>query len=243
MIQITYWFLIFFIFSILGYISEVIFCYVADGKITNRGFLHGPYCPIYGFGALLIIVLLNQYNNDPIALFILSVVFTSILEYFTSWLMEKVFNDRWWDYSSNFANINGRVCLFNSLCFGIGALLINYILFPLISRLVLLLNNHILIIVTSICFIGILTDFIITTNLAWKLKKQIELMKEFFGNRKINLPKIELFDKGLLKRLEKYKKIPQHFINAFPDIIKRNSIEIKALKDIYLKRNNKKKNK
>lgn len=236
MYDIAYWFLIFFIFSVIGWIAEVIFCYFVGGKLTNRGFLHGTYCPIYGFGALLIIIFLYDYNDDPIVLFILSVIFTSALEYFTSWAMEKIFNERWWDYSANFANINGRVCLFNSCCFGIGALAINYLIYPLVSKLVLFLSPNILIIISIICFVFILTDFVITTNLAFVLKKQIELVRENISTIKKKIPKVELFDKKLQKKLEPYHKLPKHFLNAFPNIKLNNQVEIKTLKSIYQNR-------
>ena len=214
MYDIAYWFLIFFIF-------------------TNRGFLYGCYCPIYGFGSLLIIVLLKDYYDDPVVLFILSVVFTSILEYFTSWLMEKIFNDRWWDYTDNFANINGRVCLFNSLCFGVGALAINYLLYPMISHFLMKLNPILMIIFASISFVIIFTDFIITTQLAFKLKNQLQIIENYFSDIKIKFPKREKFDLKLINRLKKYKKMPDHFLNAFPHLKINRLEEIKTLKNIY----------
>ena len=235
MYEVCYWFLVFFIFSIIGYISEVIFCFIGSGKLTNRGFLHGTYCPIYGFGSLLIILFLSPYNDDPIVLFILSVLFTSALEYFTSWAMEKLFNNRWWDYSNNFGNINGRVCLFNSLCFGVGALAINYLFYPVVSGLLLKMSATSLIITSIICFIIIFTDLIITTNLAFKFKKELEVIKNYFDELKITIPKMELFDKRLQSRLEKYRKMPKHFINAFPNLSKTNSFEIKTLKELLNK--------
>ena len=117
--RLSYWFLVFIIFSILGYISEVIYCYILDKKIVNRGFLHGPYCPIYGFGALASIYFLNKYYNDPLIIFTLGMLLFSVIEYISSYLMEKLFNDKWWDYSNYFLNINGRICLYFGIFWGV----------------------------------------------------------------------------------------------------------------------------
>ena len=79
--------------------------------MMNRGFLIGPCCPIYGCGCLLFILILPKYLDDPIVLFILAATICSVLEYITSWIMEKLFNTRWWDYSKRRFNLDGRVCL------------------------------------------------------------------------------------------------------------------------------------
>lgn len=101
-----YVFLYFIIYSILGWICEVIYCFVLDKKITNRGFLEGPYCPIYGTGGLIVVYFLLPVKNMPIAVFVLGMILASILEYITSFVMEKLFDTRWWDYSNNRFNIN-----------------------------------------------------------------------------------------------------------------------------------------
>ena len=99
-------FYIFIIYSILGWLMEVIIVSSKKRKITARGFLIGPWCPIYGFGALFITLLLKKYYNDPVALFIMSFLMGTILEYVTSYLMEKLFHARWWDYSDHKFQIN-----------------------------------------------------------------------------------------------------------------------------------------
>ena len=109
----------FFIYSILGYISEVIYCSIPQHRFVNRGFLYGPYLPIYGFGGLIVYVLPAPIKGNIFLLFASAFVLTSCLEYFTSWLLEKCFSVKLWDYSKHFGNINGRVCLLNSTLFGI----------------------------------------------------------------------------------------------------------------------------
>ena len=92
--------LLFFIYSVLGWCLENISQFIEYHKLTNRGFFIGPYCPIYGVGATLLHLLLSSYAKDPIVLFLLSIIVCATLEYFTSWLMEKLFKARWWDYSN-----------------------------------------------------------------------------------------------------------------------------------------------
>ena len=106
--------LLFFIYSNAGWLMEVIGKLIEKKKFINRGFLIGPYCPIYGHGAILITILLEKYTNDPIALFIMGVVICSILEYLTSYFMEKIFHARWWDYSRYKFNINATNHIYNS---------------------------------------------------------------------------------------------------------------------------------
>ena len=113
------YFLLFIIYSIIGWILEIIFAFINLKKFVNRGFLIGPYCPIYGAGCLLLTILLSKYAEDTIVLFALSIIICSILEYLTSWIMEKIFKLRWWDYSDMKFNINGRICLETMIPFGI----------------------------------------------------------------------------------------------------------------------------
>ena len=88
---------VFFIYSVLGYFCEVVYCSVGQKRFVNRGFLYGPYLPIYGFGSLIVTVLLDPLSKWPVAVFILAFILTSCLEYFTSWLLEKFFSVKLWD--------------------------------------------------------------------------------------------------------------------------------------------------
>ena len=100
------YYLLFMIYAILGWCMEVIAKFFQYHRFINRGFLIGPYCPIYGWGALAITILLKKYVYDPIVLFVMGVVVCSILEYLTSYFMEKIYHSRWWDYSQRKFNIN-----------------------------------------------------------------------------------------------------------------------------------------
>ena len=149
-------FLLFIIYSFLGWCMEMVVCYIATKEWVNRGFLIGPICPIYGCGCLLIILLLDRYLKDPIVLFVMAMLLCSLLEYFTSYLMEKLFKARWWDYSHKKYNINGRICLDNIFAFGILGLLMMYLVNPFVVKIleyVSLNINNVMAIVIAIIFI------------------------------------------------------------------------------------------
>lgn len=124
---ITIYVLCFIVYSFIGWVYEVGLYIVRDKKLVNRGFLNGPYLPIYGFGAVFVILLFGNMKNIP-ALFLASAVISCILEYVTSYVMEKLFNARWWDYSDYPFNLNGRICLYGALVFGaLSVLLVKFI--------------------------------------------------------------------------------------------------------------------
>ncbi len=110
-------FLWFLLYSCIGWIYETILCSVKERRFINRGFLNGPYCPIYGVGAVVNLLALGRFTN-PVVLFFAGAIMDCTLEYITSWGMEKLFHARWWDYSKKFLNINGRVCLLGAVAFG-----------------------------------------------------------------------------------------------------------------------------
>ena len=93
-------FIFFIVYSFIGYIAEVIFVSLSQRKLVNRGFLCGPICPIYGLGAIAMIVLLRRYVHDYVALFVFGALIASTLEYFISFALEKIFHNKWWDYSN-----------------------------------------------------------------------------------------------------------------------------------------------
>lgn len=122
----------FFIYCFFGWICEVFYCAMLDKHFTNRGFLRGPYLPIYGSGAMAIIYVVHPLFSNPILIFIFGLVVCTIIEYIGSLILEKSFHIKLWDYSKHFANINGRVCLLNSSLFGILGIAVVYFIHPLI---------------------------------------------------------------------------------------------------------------
>lgn len=156
------YFLLFILYSFIGWLMEEILTFIDTKKFVNRGFLIGPICPIYGYGCLLIILLLRRYINDPIALFVMAVVLCSLLEYFTSYFMEKFFKARWWDYSQKKFNINGRICLDNMIAFGALGVIVIYIVNPFLMNIISYFNNIALYIVSGILLVIYLVDNIIS---------------------------------------------------------------------------------
>ena len=107
LINISRYFLLFMLYYFLGWCMEVTLISIQNKRFVNRGFLIGPYCPIYGYGGVLITLVLGRYKYDPLVLFVMTVVTCGILEYLTSWAMEILFKARWWDYSKERFNLNG----------------------------------------------------------------------------------------------------------------------------------------
>ncbi len=132
----TLYTLTFVIYAFIGYICEVIYCSIGQRKLVNRGFLYGPWLPIYGFGGLIVNICLIPLKAYPLLVFILGMILTSIVEYIGSWGLEKIFSIKLWDYSKHFGNINGRVCLLNSTLFGIMSVSLVYLVQPYITLLI-----------------------------------------------------------------------------------------------------------
>jgi uncharacterized membrane protein len=120
-------FLYFIFYSFAGWLWESIFLSLGQQhKIINRGFLNGPYCPIYGLGALAAAYVSSVVGAHYVSLFLLSGLIACILEYITSFILEKLFHARWWDYSNRFLNLNGRICLAGFIIFGIASVGVSF---------------------------------------------------------------------------------------------------------------------
>ena len=165
-------FLLFWLFSVLGWILEELAFIVADRKLVNRGFLIGPYCPIYGFGALIMLII-SPYKDHMFVCFILALVLCSVLEYFASYLMEKIFKIRWWDYSNDAFNINGRICLRNAIAFGGLGVLFTRFLNPWYFSIVDKLNYNTLLTISIILGILTLIDIFVSFNAMNSIKNII----------------------------------------------------------------------
>ena len=128
--------LLFFAFSFAGWLWEVSIHIVTQGIFVNRGTMYGPWLPIYGCGAVLVLLLLRKVFKNPPLTFVVSMVVCSIIEYFASWYLEKAHGIRWWDYSGYFMNLNGRICLEGAVVFGLACCLVVYFVGPLLGELI-----------------------------------------------------------------------------------------------------------
>lgn len=167
-----FWFII---YSFLGWLYESTLCTVRDKKITNRGFLNGPYCPIYGTGAIVAIVLFRETNNY-LLIFLSSMVVVSIIEYITSWLMEKIFKARWWDYSKEKFNINGRVFLLGAIVFGLMSLILIVYLHPFVAEQTNSLNSKTLNMISFILFSLFIIDLVFTVTKFLSFNRELQIV-------------------------------------------------------------------
>lgn len=223
LVQIENYILLFFIYSFAGWFVELTREYIRSKKVVNRGFLVGPYCPIYGCGAILITFLLQKYSDDALVTFVLSTVICGILEYLTSYIMEKIFKARWWDYSDRKFNINGRICLENLVWFGLGGtIVVNYIN-PLLLDCFKFIPELLLHIILEIIMTGFLVDIIVSLRIIFNLK---EMKKELRDNTIEISAKVR---KIILKKLILYRRL----VNAFPKI--KDNVKFSTWDDIKKK--------
>lgn len=195
-------------------------------KFVNRGFLLGPYCPIYGSGAILITLLLNKYLDDPLTLFIMAILLCGVLEYLTSYVMEKVFHLRWWDYSQKKFNLNGRVCLDTIIPFGILGVIIMYVTNPFfLGKLNLLPTMYLNMIFYLVLIIYIIDNIISLITMFGIRSTTASVSKE---NREDNTEEITKKVREIL--LGKKKAFTQkRLINAYPKL---QTIRIKVKEKI-----------
>lgn len=134
--------LYFFLFAFIGWCIETIYSFIVLGHFTKRGFLYGPLCPIYGYGALILTIFLGKYKNHSLKLFTYSAVIFSVFEYLVSYVLEVLFHSYWWDYTNDFFNLNGRISIFYSFAWGFIAIIFVCHVYPFFKKkLNILLSN------------------------------------------------------------------------------------------------------
>ncbi len=205
--DIMFYLLLFIIYSFIGWVIEVIYVYYDEDKLVNRGFLIGPCCPIYGVSSILMIFLLDKYKPNLEVLFVMAVLICTITEYLTSLIMEKLFNTRWWDYSKQKFNLNGRICLKTSIAFGLLGVLLIYVINPFISSLLLKFNPIVLIVVSSIFLIVFLIDLCISFNIISKLELNQVLLK---------IDNTDTISRKVREKIASKSILMKRLINAFP---------------------------
>lgn len=173
-------FLCFIIFSFIGWCLEVLFGFVVLKRFVNRGFLMMPLCPLYGSGCVILYVLLKGFQQSPIVLMLVSMFVCSIIEYIASFILEKIFKTRWWDYKNMGLkfHINGRICLEMAIPFGILGLIDVYLVFPFMLNLLGYVSESVLFILSIVLLIAFLMDLIISSSLVLKFTKNIKDSKQ-----------------------------------------------------------------
>ena len=210
-IDIRIYFLLFMIYAILGWCMEVTCKLIQYKRFINRGFLIGPYCPIYGYGAILITFLLKKYTDDPIILFFMAIIICGTLEYLTSYFMEKIFKARWWDYSQKKFNINGRVCLNTIVPFGLLGLFIMYISNPFFISKIQLLPE----IWLNILFWTLLVIYIVDNIVSGIVIRYVKKTEKIVGK---DLDNTEEITKKVKEVLQNKSMLHRRLLNAYPSL-------------------------
>ena len=172
-------------FSIIGFISEVIYCSLNKRKSGKA--LYGPWCPLYGLGGLLIISIVSHVPENMFIIYIVSVLVASFTEYLVSVILEMIFDMKWWDYSFKKFNLNGRICLENSLLFGVLGILIFYFYLPLKVYMISICDPLLLKIIVYLLFTAMCIDGLITIIEAFEVKYRYQLIKKIGLNNKDKL--------------------------------------------------------
>ncbi|MDD4705647.1 MAG: putative ABC transporter permease [Bacilli bacterium] len=162
----TQWVIFFFIYCFFGWIWETSYISLRKKKWVNRGFLNGPLIPIYGFGAIIILLLTWSFKNNLALIFILGMIGATIIEYITGSTLIKLFNKRYWDYSDQRLNVNGHICLYTSLAWGFVSILLVKLIHPNIKHIILNIPNYAIDIGCIFLIIIFLYDSIKSTKLA-----------------------------------------------------------------------------
>lgn len=178
----------FIIYSFFGWVWETFYVSIKQGEFINRGFISGPFCTIYGCGAIAVYTILKPAEGNLFILFFGGIVVATLLEYFTAVLMESIFHTSWWDYSDNKFNFQGRICLGASLGWGVFTVILFRVLHPVVEDLVSLYPVYVGKIGSCVFGAGYLVDFCRSASAAFHLrerlpqweheleKKQVELM-------------------------------------------------------------------
>lgn len=230
----------FIIYAFLGWCLEVTYAAFVKGEFVNRGFLNGPVCPIYGVGMVIIIVALTPLKNNIFLLFLGSVVLTSFLEYVTGFVLEKVFHEKWWDYSDSPFNLKGYICLSFSLLWGLACVFVIDLIHPMIAAAIAALPKTAGIIIMSAAFAALAVDMTLTVLVILKIKQhavrvdeleaRIRRLSDSIGEKISDgviavMKKKPEFEESLEELQQKYKKISEQRIGrrimrAYPNLTK-----------------------
>lgn len=217
----------FIIYSFLGWVMESVFRSICEKKIINTGFLKGTFCPIYGIGATIMLLFLDRFENKPVLLFCIAIIILTAWEYVVGVLLEKIFQTKYWDYSNHKFNFQGRICLTNSICWGIlGVLFVKYIhpfIQGIIAKIDINLLNYIMAVLFTIFLVDMITSIIRVKNIKTTLEKIENINKEI----KQKLKEI--------RALKKEKVTPTENIQQMVEELKkrRNRTILHLYKNVY----------
>lgn len=250
-------FLVFTVYSFLGWLCESIFCSIPEGKFINRGFLNGPFCPVYGVGAILVVSVLAPFQHNVFALYIAGVLVTSLVEYITGFALEKIFRTKYWDYSNHKFNLQGRVCLENSLLFGVMCVVGILFIHPTVILLIGMMSVPAVRFISCILMLYFVTDTVLTVHTMLQLNGKLSELQQILDEIKqraaaaktetienIQAALGSLLDedtrnylKTLYEKKEKIEKdsklLQRRFISAFPNMKSiKNNESLQRIKEV-----------
>lgn len=235
------WLLLFYLYCFIGWIWESCYVSLKKHKWINRGFLKGPLLPIYGSGAIVVLISTLTVENNLLLVFVIGVISATILEYITGVAMEKLFHVRYWDYSKEPFNINGHICLISSLAWGVFSVLLVRFVNPNIARLVIIIPNGISEVISYIITVFITIDAVQSFNEAMDLKNILIKFTErndVITNIKKRVEIVEAFVNEDVKSIQE-KLIKKVAINQEKVELKNNkrkkAIEVIIRKNLELK--------
>lgn len=235
------WLLLFYLYCFIGWIWESCYVSLKKHKWINRGFLKGPLLPIYGSGAIVVLISTLTVENNLLLVFVIGVISATILEYITGVAMEKLFHVRYWDYSKEPFNINGHICLISSLAWGVFSVLLVRFVNPNIARLVIIIPNGISEVISYIITVFITIDAVQSFNEAMDLKNILIKFTErndAITNIKKRVEIVEAFVNEDVKSIQE-KLIKKVAINQEKVELKNNkrkkAIEVIIRKNLELK--------
>ena len=219
------------IYSCLGWCCEVAFAALKTGKFVNRGFLNGPVCPIYGFGVLSVVLVLEPVKDNLLLLFFGSMVFTSLLEFIAGFAMERIFHDKWWDYSNNPFNIKGYICLEFSIIWGIACVLVVDVIHPIIMKLVNAVPHTLGLWLMAALYVILAADAVLTLVELLKLPKRFKAMEELEA---AITAVSDAMGENIYDSVERGRQRSEAFNEKHPDIAEKSR---EYMADIWEKRN------
>lgn len=220
----------FLIYSFLGWCVEVCYAALNTKKFINRGFLNGPYCPIYGAGVITIMYFVYPFKNSLIVLFMFSVILTSLIEFLTGFILEKAFHYRWWDYSKEHFNLGGYICLKFSIIWGLACVFVTEIVHPGVRDIVLWIPKPFGEVILGILYLLMIIDFVVTVKTVLKLNARMEKLQmiaddihkfsDKLGNKVSSdfLDVEEKIEKLNSKREKEISWLEKRIIHSFPEM-------------------------
>ncbi len=235
----------FFIYAFLGWCTEVMFSTIKTKKFVNRGFLNGSVCPIYGVGAVVVLILLQPVSNNGFLVFLLSALVTTLIEFFTGLILELLFKHKWWDYSDRKFNIKGYVCLEFTVLWGIACLFVYDVIHPLVKFPVKHLPHTIGLPLLIAIVVFFIVDIVVSVTQIIKFNINLKLLTRITNSLKGNSNKIgeklsyatTQLEKKYIELMQKQARSKERILNAFPSL--KSKKYAVALKDYKERRKNK----